>query len=333
MTAPDSAGWKGSPLFSRPVLLIAAIYFIPTLLPSLFGWLLGVLAVPVAYVLTVEGNEQGIITLRNSLLIAGAVALLSGQLQLFLFTLTLIPLGYSLYTCGRTNKSEAETGAYSVLILGISWFVFWTIYGMFSGIQPYRHLVDLLDSGLAQTYELYRTNSELPAEMQIQLAEVITELRELVPRILPGILCCSILVTVWMNQVVLNSLLLRRHPDKTNRPPYSYWKLPEQLVWIPIAATVLFLLSNNWLKDLGLNMILVSGVVYFFQGLAVFIHLLGRWKVPAYLRVLLYVMLVIQSYGLLLIALLGIADTWMNLRPEKKKDEPPSQGPQSDSDR
>ena len=69
-----------------------------------------------------------------------------------------------------------------------------------------------------------------------------------------------------------------------------------------------------------------------FQGLAVFIHLLGRWKVPAYLRVLLYVMLVIQSYGLVLITLLGIGDTWMNLRPEKE-DEPPSQGPQSDSDR
>lgn len=332
MTAPDSAGWKGSPFFSRPVLLIAAIYFIPTLLPSLFGWLLGVLAVPVAYVLTVEGNEQGIITLRNSLLIAGAVALLSGQLELFLFTLTLVPLGYSLYICGRTNKSEAETGGYSVLILGISWFVFWTIYGIFSGIQPYRHLVDLLDAGFVQTYELYRTNSELPAEMQARLSTVITELRELIPRILPGILCCSVLVTVWMNQVVLNSLLLRRHPDKTNRPPYSYWKLPEQLVWLPIAATVLFLLSNNGLKDLGLNMILVSGVVYFFQGLAVFIHLLGRWKVPAYLRVLLYVMLVIQSYGLVLITLLGIGDTWMNLRPEKK-DEPPSQGPQSDSDR
>jgi len=331
MTAPGSAGWRGSPFFSRPVLLIAAIYFIPTLMPSLFGWLLGVLAVPVAYVLTVEGREQGIITLRNSLLIAGAVALLTGQLELFLFTLTLFPLGYSLYTCGLANKNEAETGGYGVLILAVSWFVFWTIYGMLSGIQPYRHLVDILDAGFVQTYELYRTNSELPAEMQAKLAGVIVELRELIPRILPGILCCSVLVTVWMNQVVLNALLLRRHPDKTNRPPYSYWKLPEQLVWIPIAATVFFLLSDNRLKDLGLNVLLVSSVVYFFQGLAVFIHLLGRWKVPAYLRVLLYVMLVIQSYGLVLITLLGIADTWMNLRPGKES-EPPREGPQSDPD-
>ncbi len=331
MTAPGSAGWRGSPFFSRPVLIIAAVYFIPTLLPSLFGWLLGVLAVPVAYVLTVEGREQGMVTLRNSLLIAGVVALLTGQLELFLFTLTLVPLGYSLYICGQANRGEAETGGYGVLILATSWFVFWTIYGIFSGIEPYRHLVNLLDAGFAQTYELYRTNNELPAEMQARLATVIVELRELIPRILPGILCCSILVTVWMNQVVLNSLLLRRHPDKTKRPPYSYWKLPEQLVWVPIAATTLFLLGSNGLKDLGLNMILVSGVVYFFQGLAVFIHLLGRWKVPAYLRVLLYVMLVIQSYGLVLITLLGIGETWMNIRPEKESG-PPPQEPPADED-
>ncbi|HEB69286.1 MAG TPA: DUF2232 domain-containing protein [Desulfobulbus sp.] len=331
MTASNSAGWKRSPYISRSVLFIAAIYFIPTLLPSLFGWLLGVLAVPIAYVLTVEGYEQGIITLRNSLLIAGAGALLTGRLDLFLFTLTLVPLGYSLYSCGRANRNEAVTGGYGVLILGISWFIFWTIYGMFTGIQPYQHLVNLLDAGFVQTYELYRTNADLPAEMQAKLASVIAELRELIPRILPGILCCSVLVTVWMNQVVLNSLLRRRHPETTTRPPYSYWKLPEQLVWIPIAATVLFLLSDNRLKDLGLNVLLISGVVYFFQGLAVFIHLLGRWKVPPYLRILLYVMLVIQSYGLVLITLLGIGETWMNIRPEKEN-EPPEQGPQSERD-
>lgn len=324
MTAPNSAGRNSSPFFSRPVLLIAAIYFLPTLLPSLFGWLLGVLAVPVAYVLTVDGENQGIITLRNSLLLAGAAALLSGQLELLLFALTLFPLGYTLYACGRTKKSEAATGGYGVLAVGISWLFFWILYGITTGMHPYQHLVDMLDAGFAGTYELYRTNSDISAEIQADLARVITEIRALIPKILPGILCCTVLVTVWMNQVVLNSLLLRRHPDKAPWPVYSLWRLPEQLVWILISATVTFLLASGALKSLALNLILISGQIFFFQGLAVFIHLLGRWKVPGYLRVLLYFMLVIQSYGLILVTLLGVSDIWFNFR--APKEEPPKVG-------
>jgi len=48
--------------------------------------------------------------------------------------------------------------------------------------------------------------------------------------------------------------------------------------------------------------------------MAIFIHLLDRWKVPAYLRIVLYVILAVQSYGLLLLAVIGIADIWMDFR-------------------
>jgi uncharacterized protein YybS (DUF2232 family) len=324
MTAPNSAGWKTSPFFSRPVLLIAAIYFLPTLLPSLFGWLLGVLAVPVAYALTVNGYHQGIIILRNSLLLACVVSLLSGQLELFLLTLTLFPLGYTLYACGRTKKSEVATGGYGVLVVSISWLLFWTAYGVTTGVHPYQHLVDMLDAGFAQAYELYRTNGDISAEMQTDLALVITAIRELVPKILPGILCCTVLLTVWMNQVVLNSLLLRRHPDKAPWPVYTLWRLPEQLVWVLIVATVIFLLTSGELKSIALNLILISGLIFFFQGLAVFIYLLGKWKVPGYLRVLIYVILVIQSYGLILLTMLGVSEIWFNFRALKEK--PPKVG-------
>lgn len=322
MTAPESAGRKGQTFFTRPVLFLAAVYFLPTLLPSLFGWLLGVLAVPVAYILTVEDKKQGTITLRNGFLIAGIGALVAGRLELLLFALTLLPLGYHLHGCRSTNRSEAKSGAYGILTVAVTWFFFWSLYGMFMGIQPYQHLLEMLDAGFAQTYEMYRTNSELPVEVQENLASVIIEIRSLIPRILPGILCCTVLITVWMNQVVWNSLLLRHHPDKAPWPPYSNWKLPDQLIWIPITASVLFLLGTGTLRNIGLNLIIISGLIYFFQGLAVFIHLLVRWNVPAYLRVLLYFMLVIQSYGLVLVTLLGISDIWFNFRKSEDKATP-----------
>jgi len=319
MTAPDRTGWKGAPLPAQPVLLIAAIYCIPILLPGIFGWAFGFLAVPAAYILTVKGRDQGFVTLRNGLLLAGIPALLSGQTGLFIFTLTLLPLGYCLSSGEQTKQGAAKTGAWGVVILALSWFVFWTIYGVLSGVHPYQHLLTMLDSGFAQSYELYRTSTELPPEMQINMAAVILEIRSLIPRILPGILCSTVLVTVWMNQLLYHSILTRRRPDKIIWPPYSTWKLPEQLVWLPISASVLFITGHGTLKDLGLNALLISGTIYFFQGLAVFIHLQKKWKIPAYLRVILYLMLIVQSYGLILISLLGLGETWINLREPKKK--------------
>lgn len=309
-----SGGWRRSSFFSLPVLLLAGIYLPPILLPSLFGWTLGVLAVPVAYILTVEGKNHGIALLRNGFILAGSGSILTGRVDLFLFAVTMVPLGSCMYGCGQTQQKAVKSGGYGVATLIVTWGLFWTVYGILSDIQPYQHLVDMLDAGFVQAYELYKTNSEFSFEVQENLTIVITQLRELLPRILPGCLLCSVLITVWMNQIVWNSLLLRWQPKKAPWPPYSYWKLPDQVIWLPIAATILFLSSSGQGKDIGLNLILISGALYFFQGLAVFIYLLGKWKVPAYFRIVLYLILVIQSYGLILITLLGIGDIWIHFR-------------------
>lgn len=311
-------GRKSTSFFSRPVLYIAAVYGLPVLLPTLSGLLLGVLAVPVAYLLSTEGTNQGILTLRNSLLLAGGVALLSGRLEMFLFVLTLPPLGYSLYLNGSSGKDEAAAGGYGALTLGTSWLLFWILYGVLTGIHPYEHLVTMLDRGFVAAYEMYKTSNEISAEMQENLGRVISELRTLIPAILPGLLVCTVLITAWMNQVVWNSILLHRYPDKAPWPPYSRWRLPEQLIWLPITATMLFLFGTGILKGIALNVLLITAVVYFFQGLAVVIHLLAKWNVPRYFRILLYLMLVIQSYGLVFVSLLGIADIWFNLRPVRE---------------
>ena len=305
----------GASFFTRPVLYIAAIYCLPLLLPTLFGLLLGLLAVPVAWLLTIRGAGQGTVILRNGLLLAGGVAFLSGRLEFFLFVLTMAPLGYSLYANGRSGRNEAVTGGYGVLTLGVCWLLFWILYGIFTGIHPYQHLVTMLDSGFAAAYEMYRTSNEISAEMLENLNIVISELRGLFPVILPGLLVCTVLITVWMNQAVWNSIVHHKYPAKAKWPVYSRWKLPEQLVWLPIVATIFFIAGSGLLKNIALNLLIISGVLYFFQGLAVFIHLLARWNVPRYFRILLYLMLIIQSYGLVLLSFLGIADIWLNLRP------------------
>jgi uncharacterized protein YybS (DUF2232 family) len=62
------------------------------------------------------------------------------------------------------------------------------------------------------------------------------------------------------------------------------------------------------------------GLLYFFQGLAVLIHMLDKWKVPLYLRLLILVILVLQSYSLLFLAVVGVADVWLDFRQRHQPD-------------
>lgn len=313
MTAQWSAQ-SGGRFFNGPTILLAVAFLLPALIPGLFGWTGGMMAIPVFYFLKVDGERQGGIEIRNSILLAGAGALVLQQLPVMLFSLTLIPLAYSLNRSASAGESEIRTGARGMIVLGVSWFVFWAVYGIILSVNPYTYLLKTLDSGLAQLYEIYSKNGNLPADTLLNLEQVIHELRWLIPIILPGILACSVMMTVWMNMVGANSLLQRLRPDLAPWRKYSHWRLPDRIVWLPIVAGVVLTISSGIVKYAALWILLVSALLYFFQGLAVLIHLLDKWKVPLYIRILIYGIIVLQGYGLFVLVITGVADVWINFR-------------------
>ena len=297
------------------LLLFSAFFFAPALSPSLFGWLNGLLAASVFYLLTVDGFKPGVAQLRISLLIAGIGALLVHRLEIFLFSLTLIPLGCSLFKSAATRESAAVSGGKGVAVLGLTWLVFWGVYGAVTETNPYRYLLEVLDLGFQQSLEFYTSpEAGLPPEMVYTLQEVTRGIKKALPALLPGLLVSVLICTVWINMATCNSLM--NHFRKGYFPwgKYSTWRLPEQLVWVPITATTVMLLGQGDLQYTGGWILLISGLLYFFQGLAVVIAMLERWNIPVYVRGMLYFVLIIQSYGLLLLALLGISDTWFNFR-------------------
>ena len=292
---------------------LSVLFFLPVVQPALFGWLNGFSAVPVLYFLSVHGFSKGGAALRLSLLFVGIAALLMQRLDVYLFTLTMVPLGYTLYISGNNQESAAVSGFKGMIALCVSWLIFWTGYGVLANINPYTSLIKALDLGFQQTLEIYSSkDAGLTPEMVYNLQLITNNLRETVPRLMPGILATAVVLTVWMNMVLGSRILARRASAPWGA--YDTWKLPDQLVWLPITATVAVLVGSGLLQDLGFCLLLATGVLYWFQGLAVFLALLQRWNVPALARILLYGVLLIQSYSLILLALLGLCDVWFNLR-------------------
>ncbi|CAK8725302.1 DUF2232 domain-containing protein [Candidatus Electrothrix aarhusensis] len=306
--------YNGPFLSARP-LLVAFCYFLPIALPELIGWLNGILAVPIFLLLQTAADERTADQqIRNGLLMAGLGSLLLGRFSMFLFTLTMLPLGYSLHLTTVRQRDPAQAGITGVIVLTISWLFFWTVYGNMSGTNPYLALLSGTDTFMEQIVVVYRTNADLPADVLYNLEQLITEVRMLLPKILPGLLAGMVLITVILNMVIGRVLLLRLAPEKVFWPPYGDWRLPDKAVWLLISAFVLLLVGQGGVKNVGLSLILVSGLLYFFQGAAVIIHVLNRWNLPRTFRLFVYVILALQRYGMLLVVIVGIADTWADFR-------------------
>ncbi|MCL1979514.1 MAG: YybS family protein [Proteobacteria bacterium] len=278
----------------------------------------GLLATPVFILLAAHGLAKGCRLAAVSLVVAGASALLVQQGEMFVFSLTLAPLGVALFCSARAGDTAAQSGAKGLAVLVITWFLFWAAYGFLTGTNPYNLLLKVIDLGLEQTLELSKSKEAgLSPEMIMGLSEKTAAMREVMPRILPGLLVVVVVFTVWLNMALVNSLCNRL----TGNAPwgaYATWRLPDHMVWLPIGAIGVALFGQGALQNVGSWLVMISGTLYFFQGLAVLIAMFERWRVPPLVRMILYFVIFLQTYGLMLIAVLGLIDVWCNFRKPKE---------------
>ncbi|MDP3480033.1 MAG: DUF2232 domain-containing protein, partial [Desulfoprunum sp.] len=105
-------------------------------------------------------------------------------------------------------------------------------------------------------------------------------------------------------------------------PKYQIWQLPERLIWVVIAGAVLAMLPLSSIKIFGINILILISIIYCFQGLAIFSYFLHKWNVPIVFRSFLYVIVVFQSFGTILLLGVGLSDVWLDLRKLKLPTEP-----------
>lgn len=92
------------------------------------------------------------------------------------------------------------------------------------------------------------------------------------------------------------------------------FRVPDFYVWIALSGFLLTMVNfgSKTLVALGLNVVNVSVVLYFFQGLAVLEVLLNALKAGAFLRLAVYLILVGQLFFML--SAVGLIDYWVDFR-------------------
>jgi uncharacterized protein YybS (DUF2232 family) len=296
------------------LVVLAAVLLFPALFPEKIGWLSSLVPLPVFYCLINLGIKKGSIPVRNGILIATGAAALFGSLPMLLFSLTLVPVGIAFSTCVFNKKSPVATGFIAFLVLALSWLLYWSGLALLLQTNPYATLLVELDKGLSSGLMLYEDSAELAPETLESVRRAVELLRIYIPKILPAILLSALLTTVWLNLSLGNLLLKKKDTKLTPWPEYQEWKLPDPFVWLVVLSGAMFLLLPAPLSMLGLNGLIVCSTVYFFQGLAIAASLLNRWSVPRLIRVPIYALIFIQTYGIILLSFLGMIDVWADFR-------------------
>lgn len=92
------------------------------------------------------------------------------------------------------------------------------------------------------------------------------------------------------------------------------WKASERLVWVVIIAGGMLLIPLEGITVIGMNLLIVSGLIYLFQGLAIAAFYFRKRQIPKMFRLLFYALILVQQYMLIVLIAFGLFDMWVDFR-------------------
>jgi len=295
------------------VLVVSLVLVIPGLQWSLFGWLYMFLPLYALYLLSKFGVFAG----RRMLLTAAAISLCSnlflGSFDLFLFSAAMLIPGVVLYQSLKNHDSPPISGLKGCLSLAGGWLIAVAIGSAGSEMNVYSQMLLALDQGLTESLELYRQSDGVSGETLTIIESTISQMKIVIPAVMPGIIGSVMLLIIWATMAIGN-IILEKTCGQAAWSSFHLWTLPEKLIWGVIAMGAMVLIPLGPLPKIGINCILLLFLLYCFQGLSIIVFFMNKWKVPLLLRSFIYVMIVLQSLGTLVLLFFGIADIWMDFR-------------------
>ena len=135
----------------------------------------------------------------------------------------------------------------------------------------------------------------------------------IIARFFPGVIACSWIIMVIANAVLAQGLLVRFGRNLRPSPAMAQVELPS---WVT-GATVIAAIGSfmpGVAGFVGGNLVLMSMLAYAFAGLAVVHALAARSSNRNVALIATYTFLFIFGWPLIIVALVGTAEPWLNLR-------------------
>ncbi|HPX61828.1 MAG TPA: YybS family protein [Deltaproteobacteria bacterium] len=261
------------------------------------------------------GRELGISVVLGA---AGLTALLLGNqaayLYLGLFGVVSMLLPELLARGLGASRSITVTVAMNLTVAAVVAFAL----AQAAGVNLDQWAVTQINANYAAAVALYERLGFKGDDLAM-IKQSLEITRDLFIRIYPAI--AAVLLTILSG---VNVALAKRFAPRLANPPaiddLTTFKTPDYLVWLLILSGFSMLPDNPLLNTSALNVLVVVCMAYLFQGVAVVLTLIERSPMTSLLRIMFYILLVLQPYMLVPVTAIGIFDLWGDFRAPRKQE-------------
>ena len=293
------------------IILFGLIIAIPGFQFTLFGLIY--FFIPLVVLFYLYKWENGLKYVIGGLILGAIASAIFNSLGTLLFTITFVPPGYVLAESAFQGNSPARSGSKAALTLIGSWIILLAGFTMVTGVNPISDFITSMDQGVEEALRYYRQSDNVDPETISLIEQSFYQMKEVFPKVIPAIITGFALLSIWFTMVAGNSII-RKFTGYKPWINHKLWELPGTLVWVLIGSTIIALMPFGVIRLIGINVLIVFSFIYFFQGFSIFVFFMHKWNVPLLLRTFFYGMMLFQSFGTVLLLVVGVGDVWFDLR-------------------
>ena len=298
--------------------VIAVIIFPP------LAALAGILApAPLLFVYLQRGQAAGLILMG---LVFAVLFVMMGSGQALLFAAEYVVMATIL---AETIKAQLTMDK-CIFISALGSMILATFLMFVLFAEEDKSLTDFFQGQIRQHFELsaeaLKSMGESQAELDSMQAFFEQSSRTLASAY-PAFIMVGSLITAAINFFLVRMLWIKFYGETLFlKEKFSELVLPDFMVWGLILSSGSLFLIGNPIGTVGMNLFAILLLVYLFQGLAIAVHILESKRVPIFLWVLVFFLIIIQPILMGLVIGLGVFDIWVDFRKIRKiKTENPEQ--------
>lgn len=294
--------------------LILTLTFLFAALAPLIGPLVVVLTpLPVLYYASLLKRSRGFSILTASFVTAyGVLALLKQQINLPM-PFMIAFLGITLSEIIKRDLSFDKMVLASALLLFLCGMGFIIYNSCRANITPWELVENYVAEVVKENIALYK-KFNVPQEQIQMITEKTPQITRFFAGIFPALGISGSVVTVWANLLVGQMFFRLKGIPFPGFGDLTTWKAPEKLVWVLIAAGGMLFVPIEGIVIVGMNLLIITGLIYMFQGLAITAFFFRKKQISRMFRFFFYGLIMVQQYMLIFVIAVGLFDLWVDFR-------------------
>jgi uncharacterized protein YybS (DUF2232 family) len=268
---------------------------------------------PFLYYSTKLGFYRGIKLAGLTILIIALIAKLAGYPQIIVFAVELGFFGLVLSELFRRQMSIGKTVFCATSFMVLLGLVILFFIALSKNMGPMEMMLKYLQDHLNETIRVYKEMG-VSQENAVEFEAFGKAFVDTISRIYPSLMIVGTGFAVWLN-IVISKPLFRI--GKLPYPDYflmDRWQAPDHLVWVVIASGFALFFASGGIQSFAINALIIMMAIYLFHGLSILLFFLNKYHVPNWIRVGVYMLIMIQQLFLGLLALAGLFDQWVDFR-------------------